>query len=84
MSRQMLKHYSQVRMAAKRQALEGLEVGFIQPLPDEDKTASEGQLRGLRHNPRHKGPAFALAFSVSNLTGRAAGICTRTSCTPST
>ncbi len=36
MSRQMLEHYSHVRMAAKRQALERLQGGFISPLPEED------------------------------------------------
>jgi len=61
MSRQMLEHYSHVRMGAERQALEGLEGGLMKPLPDEEATRGGcGQL-ALRHNQRHNEPAVALS-----------------------
>ncbi|MEN6535742.1 MAG: tyrosine-type recombinase/integrase, partial [Bryobacteraceae bacterium] len=41
MSREMLEHYSHVRMAAKRVALEKLSVGLIKPVSEEQKPASE-------------------------------------------
>ena len=38
MSRKMLKHYSHVRMAAKRTALDKLESGLMGGIPAEQKT----------------------------------------------
>ena len=41
MSREMMEHYSHVRMEAKRTALDKLTCGLIKPLPDEQKPMSE-------------------------------------------
>ena len=42
MSREMLEHYSHVRMEAKRKAIETLSSGLIKPLPaEEQKSASD-------------------------------------------
>jgi len=38
MSREMLEHYSHVRMAAKREALDKLSTGLMTPLDSEEVT----------------------------------------------
>jgi hypothetical protein len=41
LSREMMEHYSHVRMAAKREALDKLAGGLMKPLPEDRKPASE-------------------------------------------
>jgi integrase len=41
LSREMMEHYSHVRMAAKRTALEGLSSGLMLPPPDDKKRVTE-------------------------------------------
>ena len=60
LSKKMLDHYSHVRMAAKRQAVEALGGGLIGLEPDaEHATQRQSELirvcvrGGLRHKPRH-------------------------------
>ena len=40
LSREMMEHYSHVRMAAKREALDKLAGGLMKPLADERKADS--------------------------------------------
>lgn len=57
-SREMLSHYSHIRLQAKRRAVEALETPLLDQGQAVEQTGPRGRIRGLsrglRHNPRHK------------------------------
>jgi integrase-like protein len=65
MSRRMLEHYSHVRMAAKRLALEKLESGLMSG-PSVTSQPSQGtRIETLRHNPHRNNSLHLFPLFVS-------------------
>jgi hypothetical protein len=70
MSRWMLEHYSHVRMAAKRTALDKLASRLVGGSSVETQPAVERQIERLRHNPRHNHSLHSLRLFLDSKGGR--------------